>query len=615
MAVSQVRFADPVGYQPAPIHPAEAQRIESLHALQLLDSQADGRFTAITDLAASVFNVQTALVSLVDIDRQWFLARTGMVLHETSRDVAFCAYAIHEDQLLLVEDAQSHPMFQDNPLVTGPPFIRGYAGTVLRDNAGLPLGTLCLLDSKPITLSAQQQQQLIAFGDMARCELLSSQGVGISRAQVAFRQLVDPLTNAYWEPAFSQSVARSLSLRPTAQSLVAFASFENLNYISEVYGRRACDELLFEISNRLRGYFGEIGTVTLGRKSDKHLIVVVDACRVPVNDALVDRICRDAGRLLEQRVKTSVDELAFRAAFTASVHNNCDSLEQSINLCQIATENSIQENSGRFVVLNDAVRSAANAQIRIAADLPSALANHDVELYLQAKVDAHTQETSGAECLIRWHHPTLGFVSPQQILTAARDTNRILELDQWVVRTALSFLKRWNEAGVSFRRLSVNLDGSTICNGSFSLWLQDTLARHDVSGEQLDIEIIESSFFSDFEQVADAMRAISSLGVSFSLDDFGTGYSALSYLRELPVDTIKIDRSFIKNIETDSVTHALCKSILSLADNLRMDTVAEGVETESQFLLLQQMQCPTIQGYFFARPVPVDVFERRLNIA
>ena len=185
------------GYLPgAPLHPEEQERVRSLRKLNLLDSEPSARFDDLTTLVADVFDAPIALISLVDMNRQWFLSRCGLSMTETPRDVAFCAYAIHEPDILVVENAPMDNRFADNPMVTGEPHIRFYAGAVIRDTNGLPLGTLCLIDHRPRQFCARERRRLEQFKKLAREEMVLSSESHKERigAQMAARK--DPITRA-----------------------------------------------------------------------------------------------------------------------------------------------------------------------------------------------------------------------------------------------------------------------------------------------------------------------------------------------------------------------------------------------------------------------------------
>lgn len=591
------------------MHPLETQRIESLHSLGLLDSGGSARYDHITTLVGDIFDVPTVLISLVDSNRQWFLSRCGMQAGETGRDVAFCSYAIHEEEILVVEDAAAHPIFCQNPLVTGEPFIQFYAGAVLRDEGGLPLGTLCLLDQKPRPFAQHQRRQLIAFAELARDEILlpAQKPAGGKARGLEIRR--DPITQAFWGEAFFTVARRHAAANRNKAQLVVSVTFENLDFLREAHGRLACDEILVDFAGRIATLYSEFGTAVTGRLDGARLVTLIALNPgLDADDAI--NLCRDAiDREAAAIIATSSGDLLPKVAIALAQHSQSrDSIRNLIKLCGIAASRIPEDASGRSIVVGQTERLEATARFRIAADLPKALHGDDLRLVMQPKIAARTETVCGAECLIRWAHDQLGVIAPPEIIGAANDAHRLFELDTWVISRALRFLAQCNDNGTDFGRLSVNLSGATLANPSFPLWLKNTLRHHSIAGTQIDLEVVESSLFSDFERIVATMRKIRELGVSFSLDDFGTGYSSLSYLRELPIDNLKIDKSFVDDIADRPRAAALCAGIINLAGHLGMTSVAEGVETQTQHAILRDLNCDQIQGYYFSKPLEMAAF-------
>ncbi|MEL6215565.1 MAG: GAF domain-containing protein [Pseudomonadota bacterium] len=190
----------------APLHESETRRVAAVKQLGLLDRPKEERFDRITRFAADIFGVPTAVISLVDTNRQWFISRCGLDVSETPRSEAFCAHALHEDEVLVVEDATSHPVFSFNPLVSGDPGIAFYAGAVLRDQKGLPLGTLCLIDYKPRKFSKDEIRRLVKLGRIARTEVLRGSSALIDNTRSFRGAQIDPVTGGLWVDTFIDSV-------------------------------------------------------------------------------------------------------------------------------------------------------------------------------------------------------------------------------------------------------------------------------------------------------------------------------------------------------------------------------------------------------------------------
>jgi EAL domain-containing protein (putative c-di-GMP-specific phosphodiesterase class I) len=216
----------------------------------------------------------------------------------------------------------------------------------------------------------------------------------------------------------------------------------------------------------------------------------------------------------------------------------------------------------------------------------------------------------GAEVLIRWNHPELGFVSPAQFIPLAEETGLMLPIGEWVIATACAQLKTWqSDVLTQGLVLSVNVSAKQFRQADFAEQVKGIIYRHGINPSRLKIELTESMLIEDVENTISTMNSLKALGVQFSLDDFGTGYSSLQYLKRLPLDQLKIDQSFVRDIATDDNDKAIVRTIIAMANSLNLDIIAEGVETEEQRRLLQNKGCRHFQGYLFSKPVPVGQFE------
>ena len=235
-----------------------------------------------------------------------------------------------------------------------------------------------------------------------------------------------------------------------------------------------------------------------------------------------------------------------------------------------------------------------------------AIQAHEFELFFQPRVNMRTGEVVGAEALIRWRHPELGLLLPAQFLPAVEGNRLSVELGEWVIGSALAHMNRWRAQGLELP-VSVNVDALQLQEPRFVERLKELLAQYpEVQPSKLELEVLESSAFHDVAQASDVLRACNSLGISFALDDFGTGYSSLSYLKRLPVDILKIDQSFVRDMLEDPEDLTILEGVLVLANAFRRQAVAEGVETVDQGLMLLRLGCPVAQGYGIARPMPAS---------
>jgi len=237
-----------------------------------------------------------------------------------------------------------------------------------------------------------------------------------------------------------------------------------------------------------------------------------------------------------------------------------------------------------------------------------ALKNGELELFYQPKINFHDQTVMGAEALIRWRHPERGVLSPVKFLPQIDHTPLEINVGEWVIATALAQQQVWHQQGLHLE-LSINISASHLQTVDFVSYLKQELNKYpELPADSLQIEILETAALDDFSVAIKTMQACQQLGVGFALDDFGTGYSSLAYLCKLPVNTIKIDQSFVFNMLTDEASHAVIVGIMALAKSFSREVVAEGIETAEQYAALAEMACHIAQGYLIAKPMPADEF-------
>jgi EAL domain-containing protein (putative c-di-GMP-specific phosphodiesterase class I) len=244
--------------------------------------------------------------------------------------------------------------------------------------------------------------------------------------------------------------------------------------------------------------------------------------------------------------------------------------------------------------------------------LRRALERSEFEVYYQPVLDIDTRKIVGMEALLRWHHPELGLVQPAEFIPLAEDTGMIVPIGEWVLRTACAQSRSWQEAGFSPLSLAVNLSARQFQQQNLSEVVVRILRETRLNSHELELELTESSIMKNAESAVRTLGELKAMGVKIAIDDFGTGYSSLGYLKRLPLDTLKIDRSFVHDVTTDHDDAALVVAIITLAHNLRLKVVAEGVETEAQLSFLHLLRCDEGQGYLFSKPLPVEAFEELL---
>jgi len=237
-----------------------------------------------------------------------------------------------------------------------------------------------------------------------------------------------------------------------------------------------------------------------------------------------------------------------------------------------------------------------------------AIKDEQFEVYFQPQYDIELEQISGVEALIRWNHPEKGLISPDDFIPLAEETGLINDIGEWMLDASCRILKNWitEHSVLSDITMAVNISASQISTDSFVKSVLDTLKKYNIKPEQLELEITENTLMKDMDLVVGKLQQLSSHGIHFAVDDFGMGYSSLSYLQTLPLNNLKIDRSFIATIQSANDKNSIITAIVAMAKELGLKIVAEGVENEAQFNYVKAIGCPTIQGYWYSRPMPAE---------
>jgi EAL domain-containing protein (putative c-di-GMP-specific phosphodiesterase class I) len=265
----------------------------------------------------------------------------------------------------------------------------------------------------------------------------------------------------------------------------------------------------------------------------------------------------------------------------------------------------------RYLFYTQKMTEAVAGKLTLENQLRQALDKEEFVLHYQPKVSLESGKVTGAEALIRWNDPQMGLVPPGRFIPILEETGLIHEVGRWALRKSIEDYLRWRGAGLPAVRIAVNVSPLQLRNRAFIAEIEQAISIDAHAAAGLELEITESLIMEDVKHSIASLQAIRAMGVTIAIDDFGTGFSSLSYLAKLPVDTLKIDQSFVTDMTAGPEGLALVSTIIKLAHSLKVKAVAEGVETEEQSRLLQLLDCDEMQGFFFAQPAPAEVFEAR----
>jgi diguanylate cyclase (GGDEF)-like protein/PAS domain S-box-containing protein len=390
---------------------------------------------------------------------------------------------------------------------------------------------------------------------------------------------------------------------------VVFVDLDRFKFVNDTLGHKAGDLLLKIVAGRLRGAVRDTDTIArLG--SDEFVVVMPEDADAGLDTRRLRRIQEAIAAPL------TIEGHAFFPTCSlgvAAYPEDGSDAETLVKYADIAMYRAKQAGRDNYQFYTPTMNEQALERLRIEGDLRSALERNEFLLHYQPKIDLRSGMIIGMEALIRWHHPELGMVSPARFIALAEETGLILPIGAWVIRTACQQTKAWRDAGWNQLRVAVNLSVRQFVQKDLVSSIAAVLQETGLPADCLELELTESLVMTDVEHAIDVLRELKELGVHLSIDDFGTGYSSLSYLKRFPIDVLKIDQSFVRDITVDADDAAITVSIISLAHSLKLHVIAEGVETEAQLTYLRLHGCDAMQGYLFSKPVPAGSFAELLK--
>jgi diguanylate cyclase (GGDEF)-like protein len=390
---------------------------------------------------------------------------------------------------------------------------------------------------------------------------------------------------------------------------LVFVDLDRFKFINDTLGHNAGDQLLIEISKRLEWTIRDTDTVARFG-GDEFIIILQGNMEDNLRMGILNRIIE----ALEAPFTIDGNEVNTTCSAGVAVYptdaNNADKLLSNADIAMYRAKELGKNNYQFFTqTMNDKVAN----RLLLETHLRKALQLNEMEVYYQPKVNLKTNKIVGMEALVRWNSQALGFIPPENFISLAEETGLILPIGEWVLKTACEQSVAWQEKGYGNLQMAVNLSVRQFGQKSLFKSIVNILKETGLDAKQLELELTESMLMSDTKETLKILRSLKSLGIKLSIDDFGTGYSSLAYLKDLPVHTLKIDKSFTDEIVLHSEEAPIVNSIISLAKNLKLHVVAEGVENYEQVRYLIAHGCDEIQGYYFSKPASADVIESLLK--
>ena len=598
-------------YTPAPIPHDEPKRLEDLRLLGLLDTVKEERFDRYTQLVADLFDVPIALITLVDENRQWFKSSCGLAVAETTRDISFCGHAILESRLLVIPDAAADPSFAGNPLVTGEPHIRFYAGAVLRSENGRALGTLCLIDHRARPFSQREQARLLAIAAMVEQEVRHESRLQIERKKAYENAHYDQGTGLPNARLFEDRVEQALMImrRSPGRLLVALIEFVGWIDIKSALGAAAANELLRAYAERLNAALSDLCTLARWRENTFSLLLPA-LSRADEEVALTEHVQKVLTQPVTVQGRTISSDIRIGAALYPEAGLSVDELLENARL---AAHECTRQTHKSWSIYSPAMGVAMTRRIDLEHYLAEAIRQDRLSVVYQPIIDLDAGRIRGVEALCRWNDPRLGQVDAEEFVGVAEmNDSLITALDRFVLRQSVTQILEWDRAGWRALTLSVNLSSKSLVHPQLIGWLDEAVSERGLDPRRVVLEVTENSLVADIGLARRNTAECRQRGFAVAIDDFGTGFSSFNYLKDLAVDELKLDKVFIKEMAQRRSDASIASTIIALAHKLGLTVVAEGIETAEQLTYLRAYHCDQGQGYYFAAPMSSDAVAARI---
>ncbi|HEX8403942.1 MAG TPA: sensor domain-containing phosphodiesterase [Duganella sp.] len=570
----------------------EPRRLDALNKLNLLDTPPSEAFDRITRMAARLFDLPIAAVSLTDADRQWFKSRVGVRHESIPRPQAPCGEVSDTRQTLVIPDLLLHEGYRDSPLAASG--IRYYAGAPLTTIDGYCLGAMCVLGTEPRETTPAEMAILGDLAAMVMAQIEMQHALG----------RMDPLSGLPNRNQFIEDFQDMQRDRPADEQRLAvvinLATPDQLARAARAMDPSFLDGVVIDAAAWIRAETGQ-------RRKVYHVSATQFALLAKPGVTLDDYLL-----LLEEKIEhaLSVSKLRFvitptigLAPFETGAADGLNVLRQA----QSAAHDAI--GSATHVAVYSALEDDLyRRRFDLLNDFAAALISRDqLRLVYQPRIDIASGECVGAEALLRWNHPTLGPIGPGEFIPIIERSGLAQATTAWVLNRALRQQKAWRAAGLQLQ-LSLNVSAANLMEPDLADRVVASLEHYGLPPECLELEITESAIMEQPVKATAMLDVLAGVGVHLAIDDFGTGYSSLSYLQRMPANVVKIDQSFIKGLEDDCRQQGLVRTMITMSQDLGHRVVAEGVERGDVLAFLRSAGCDEAQGYLFARPLEVEAF-------
>ncbi|HEY9808875.1 MAG TPA: EAL domain-containing protein [Halomicronema sp.] len=466
-----------------------------------------------------------------------------------------------------------------------------------------------LLKAIKIRLEKQERQQQYYLKSIKQSNTINEPVDYDPLTQLPTRVSLENLFQEFIQKVYKTDSLASLSRNTTQKIPIFCLGLERFNRINDSLGYELGDFLLKSVALRLSESVGDFGIV--GRLNGDQFALILSPVENTKSTAQKAEIIQKNLSLPFQVQNT---EVFITASIGISFYpDNAKDIDKLLQLAKKGMNYAKAQGGNRWEFYSPILENETEDWLALETDLRYAIERQELRLHYQPQVSLQTGQIVGSEALLRWYHPQRGLISPAKFIPLAEQSGIIEVIGEWVLETACRQLKQWHEKGFSFLGVGVNLSGRQFTQPNLCERIAEILQKTGIHPNYLDLELTESSLIQNAELATRRLQAIKSMGIKISIDDFGTGYSSLSYLQKFPFDILKIDQCFINNINGNPKNTAITTALISMAHQMNLKIIAEGVETPGQLDFLCRHNCDEMQGYLFSKPVIASEFQQLMT--
>ncbi|MBE0497033.1 MAG: EAL domain-containing protein [Campylobacterales bacterium] len=607
-------------------HAKNLNRIRASH-FETLHRRKDGSIFPV-EVFASIFvyqgkdyNIAFAINISERLEKEAVLAKKEAMLRASQRIAKVGSWELDIEQKTLVWSDETYRIFGIDPV--RPLHIEDSMNAIHPEDREATISAYWASTQDPKNPYHDMVHRIVVEGEVRfvheQCETLHDatgkplRSIGTVRdvtderalmEQIEYLSLHDPLTKLPNQLLLKRELGYALKRARKTHTLVAvcFIDLDDFKYINDLYSHETGDRILQEVAHRLQEVANH--SYTLARFGADEFVVIVEEIASPSHV-----IAKLDAFLHVLKAPFSIEGRDYTMTVSVGISlspNDANEAEDLIKFADVAMHQAKHLGRNKYAFYSQVLSDQMGQRMRIVAHFKKALEARSFTLYYQPQIDLGTMQVVGFEALLRWEHPTLGFINPTEFIPLAEENGLIIPLGKWVLETACTQLKEWHEAGVFTGTVAVNVSGVQLDEGRFTQTVAHALEASGLGSESLELEITESSLMGNPAAWRVEFEKLDKLGVKLAMDDFGTGYSSLSHLRQMPLDVLKIDQSFVFDLPQDADACVVAKAIVGLAQNMKMDALAEGIETKEQLAFLKELGCGFGQGYYIAKPMPAS---------